>query len=1014
MLPCTYIFFIFVILIFNLKEIYNTKHKNRTKRMKKITSFLISLCIVLGFSEVQSEIKLTTSLELGSDFTFYPKPVASDGKVIVDWGDGTKKEYTIDGMWNKSVNGTQVGDTIRIFSPMQTFDCSDAHVTSVTIIDEPDLTLLDCYNNEIERTNLDISGALNLEILNCYNNPKLLFLNLSAHKKLTTLDCRHDKSDKSDPDDKGGITTIILPSEGSELENITAYNNDISSIDFSGCPNLRYINLEGNALMDINVSNLTKLSKLDIRKNHISNLDVSKNTALEKLYCDDNALTELNVFANTELMDLVCSNNQISNLDLTANINITNLSCDGNLLKKITVSNMPRLKSLKCGDNQLEEIDLSKNLHLQKFWGQNNLFSFLDFYYNQGLNTIDIRNNPRMTPCSLNFMYQTLSGLESASPYVNLFLEGSNAETSSTSIATESKWTVDVTGDGSAVCKNVTATIETSEFGTISLSQPDLVSHELHPIENNTLEAGVPVYITATPIENYQVRYYQINGERINGSIFATTENVTVSAVFVPTASNNYIEMGVESNASLSFGISGIDPETEVEIDWGNGEWQTMTIDNEAITRIDGNSKGTTVRINGLIDYFDCSENDLKSLDVSHNAILATLDCYWTGITALDLSKNTALGKLNCSYNSIGTLDLSNNKALFSLSCYNCELGSLDLSNNTELEEAVVKNNELTSLTVSSNTKLLLLDVQNNEKLKSIDASMLTDLEELQCSYTGLTALDVTHNTKLVKLICSNNKLTTLDLSKNTLLERLFCDGNQLTSLDLSNNTKLNYLECSGNGMSACALNDLYYNLPKCSTTPTNVNMFIAGINNPNEAEGSETSMATKKGWKVSVDGDGSGCNEAYITIEPTENGTLELRNSDNEIVNSGSKVIKNTTVTVKGNPDEGFYLKNVWVNGVSVTNGEFVVKMASVVTAAFDEGSSITEIKNSKMKIWSTPGIIRVNAENAHVQVYSTSGALVWEGNIYQEKTIDATRGIYIVKVRNAQSTQSKKIVVE
>lgn len=91
------------------------------------------------------------------------------------------------------MNGTQVGDTIRIFSPMQTFDCSDAHVTSVTIIDEPDLTLLDCYKNEIERTNLDISGALNLEILNCYNNPKLLFLNLSAHKKLKTLDCRHDK-----------------------------------------------------------------------------------------------------------------------------------------------------------------------------------------------------------------------------------------------------------------------------------------------------------------------------------------------------------------------------------------------------------------------------------------------------------------------------------------------------------------------------------------------------------------------------------------------------------------------------------------------------------------------------------------------------------------------------------------------------------------------------------------------------------------------------------------------------
>ena len=35
MLLCTYIFFIFVILIFNLKEIYNTKHKNKTNLKNK-------------------------------------------------------------------------------------------------------------------------------------------------------------------------------------------------------------------------------------------------------------------------------------------------------------------------------------------------------------------------------------------------------------------------------------------------------------------------------------------------------------------------------------------------------------------------------------------------------------------------------------------------------------------------------------------------------------------------------------------------------------------------------------------------------------------------------------------------------------------------------------------------------------------------------------------------------------------------------------------------------------------
>lgn len=982
--------------------------------MKKVTCFLITLCAALGLSTMQGEIKLTTSLELGSEVTLYPTPVATDGKVIVDWGDGVQKEYTIDGMLTKNVSGTQVGDTIRILSPMRMFDCSEAHITSISIINEPELTTLECYRNEIERTNLDLSGALNLETLNCYNNPKLMFLNLSEHKNLISLDCRYDRNDNSDPNEKGAITTIILPEEGGKLEYLTANYNDISAIDLSGCPNLYQINLEGNALMDLDVSNLTKLYQLDVRNNNIMSLDLSKNTALEKLYCNDNYLTELNVFANTALMDLACSNNQIESLDLSGNPNIKNLSCDGNLLKEIDVTNMPRLTSLKCGNNQLKEIDLSQNSFLKNFWAQNNLFTFFDFYYNQGLEYIDIRNNPGMNPCSLNFMYQTLPGLDSANPNTNLLLEGSNAETSDTNLATEAKWTTDVKGDGSATCNEVTVTITESEFGTLKLSQPDLVNHELHPIEGNLIEAGVPTYIEATPIENYQVRYYEVNGERISGNIFAATENVTVSAIFAPEASSNYIEMGVESNATLSFAISGIEPETEVEIDWGNGEWETRTIDNETITRIDGNSKGTTVRINGLIDYFDCSDNELVSLDVSHNVILATLECYGTGITSLDLSKNTELTKLDCSYNSIGTLDLSNNTKLFSLTCYNCELTSLDLSKNTELEEAVVKNNSLSAITLTNNTKLMLLDVQNNPQLGSLDVSMLTELQELQCANNGLTTLDVSHNLQLVRLTCLNNKLTTLDLSNNTKLERLFCNDNQLDPIDLSNNLALNYLEYSGNSMTACELNDLFYYLPICATTPTNTNLFVVGTNNANEAETSETSIATKKGWKVSQIGDGSGCDEAYITIEPTENGTLELKNSDNQIVNSGDKVTKNTTVTITGNPDEGFYLKNVWVNGVSVTNGEFVVKMASTITAAFDEGSAVDEVENTGIKVWSTPGYLNIAAENASAQIYTTSGSLAWEGKIYGERNLNLNTGIYIVKVYNSLSTLCQKVVVE
>ena len=291
---------------------------------------------------------------------------------------------------------------------------------------------------------------------------------------------------------------------------------------------------------------------------------------------------------------------------------------------------------------------------------------------------------------------------------------------------------------------------------------------------------------------------------------------------------------------------------------------------------------------------------------------------------------------------------------------------------------------------------------------------MLTELQELQCSNMGLTSLDVTHNTQLVRLTCSNNQLTTLDLSKNTELERLFCDGNQLEPIDLSNNTKLNYIECSGNGMTACELNDLFYHLPVCATTPTNVNLFIAGIDNANEAETSETSIATKKGWKVSIDGDGSGCNEAYITIEPSENGSLELRNENNEIVNSGDKVAKNSTVTITALPDEGYLLRNVKVNGVSVSGSSFVVKMASVVTAEFADESAIDETETAGVKVWSLPGILRIVADDAAVQVYTTSGSLVWEGRVINERDLNLNQGIYIVKVHNTLSTQSKKVIVK
>ena len=62
------------------------------------------------------------------------------------------------------------------------------------------------------------------------------------------------------------------------------------------------------------------------------------------------------------------------------------------------------------------------------------------------------------------------------------------------------------------------------------------------------------------------------------------------------------------------------------------------------------------------LDYLNCQQNQLTSLDVSANTALTILKCYSNQLTSLDVSANTALTKLHCYANHPSTsLDVSSN-----------------------------------------------------------------------------------------------------------------------------------------------------------------------------------------------------------------------------------------------------------------------------------------------------------------------------------------------------------------
>ncbi len=101
---------------------------------------------------------------------------------------------------------------------------------------------------------------------------------------------------------------------------------------------------------------------------------------------------------------------------------------------------------------------------------------------------------------------------------------------------------------------------------------------------------------------------------------------------------------------------------------------------------------------------YDCELEDLTGIE--HFKNLEYLDCYNTKLTSLDISENTALTFLQCSINNLSSLDVSKNTALESLECWDCQLTSLDLSKNTALKDLNCCNNKLTELDTSNNKYL--------------------------------------------------------------------------------------------------------------------------------------------------------------------------------------------------------------------------------------------------------------------------------------------------------------------
>ena len=253
-----------------------------------------------------------------------------------------------------------------------------------------------------------------LEDLSCYNN------------QLTTLDVSHNTALEELWCSDNQLATLDV-SHNTALEDLDCSDNQLTTLDVSHNTALEYLHCYRNQLTTLDVSHNTALKELYCYDNQLTALDVSHSTTLEDLDCSDNKLTILNVSHNTALEDLDCSENQLTTLDVSHIAAIESLSCWDNKLTTLDVSHNTALEDLDCSYNQLASINLSKNTKLdsddcccdgQELLNQKLLKSGTGFTYDLGRLVI---NPSKVTVTTEDVNYKKSTGIVTFADYTDFF-----------------------------------------------------------------------------------------------------------------------------------------------------------------------------------------------------------------------------------------------------------------------------------------------------------------------------------------------------------------------------------------------------------------------------------------------------------------------------------------------------------------------------------------------------------------------------------------------------------------
>lgn len=649
------------------------------------------------------------------------------------------------------------------------------------------------------------------------------------------------------------------------LEKLECQNNELTTLDVSGCKSIESLICHSNKLTTLNVDGCDAIAGLKCSHNNLTALDLTSLTSLETFYCEYNKLTKLDLNDLPKLRIVSCTDNNLTSLSLSGCSNLVGLNAVTNNLTELTLKDMPKFTTLCINNNKLTTLDITNCPAMTTLQCSHNKLNTVDLSGCLNLTSIDLGDNDIQ-----KIDISDLTKLKTLMIYTNLSLQQLN-------------------------------TSKNTALQQLNCQRCALTSLNLsNNTDLKTLNCGRNKLTELDLSANTKLNNVAIHKNLFDKELMATFINnlpeVTKCTLYVLYSLQDSILITAEQAANVKEKGWIVHYFNNSEEEWMEycGLPEGTPIDETTFPDPEFRDCLLQLEIGGDWILTEKEIKNLESLDLHDNGIkslkgveifpkLNSLDCSLNQLTELDVTKNTHLKYLNCSENLIESLNLAQLQELEVLYCDNNMITTLNLQGCKELNMLYSNNNDLTEL----------------------DLTDCSNLEIINCSSNEIQELVLDNCKNIIRLFCQDNDLQELDVTNCKLITHLFCNSNKLTDLNVNGCDKLQVVKAYKNNIDESCMNNFVQNLPVVND---GILLMINNAKDNNIMTEDAVNQATDKGWTCCYL---DGVWKNYIGSEPVVLNEI-IKDKPSNIKSSFSSIYD-----LNGNP-----IKTISKSGIYIWHG--------------------------------------------------------------------------------------------